>query len=106
MNLAGILEYSARFFPERTAAISQGREISYASLNEEANRVASGLAALNTRSGDSVAICMPNGITWIAVYFAILKTGATAVTLFSGLSEAELNQLLDDSQAGYKTKIR
>ncbi len=98
MNLAGILEYSARFFPERTAAISQGREISYAFLNEEANRVASGLARLNIRPGDNVAICQPNGITWIAAYFGILKTGATAVTLFSGLSEAELNQLLDDGR--------
>ena len=40
MNLARNLEVSAFYFPKRIAVSENGEEISYALLNERANRVA------------------------------------------------------------------
>jgi len=94
MNLARNLEQSAHFFPARPAVSEGGRILTYARLNEEANRIATGLIAQGISPGDLVALCAPNSGDWIASYFGIIKTGATAVTLSSLLTGDELSNLI------------
>jgi len=98
MNLARNLEMSAYFFPLRPAIREGGREITYAQLNVEANRIATGLIALGVVPGDLVALCAPNSAGWIAAYFGIIKTGASAVTLSSLLTPDELSNLLSHAR--------
>ena len=43
LNLAMLLEDSAREVPERTAIVCEGTRLSYAELNASANQVAHGL---------------------------------------------------------------
>ena len=81
MNLAENLERSAYYFPDRLAILQEDRKISYLEFNKEANRVATALIGLGVQRGDFVALCAPNSIEWLAFYFGVLKTGATAVTL-------------------------
>ena len=94
MNLAKNLESSAYFFPERPAVSEDGVEITYAQLNERANRIATGLIKMGVKPGDLVAMCTPNSAHWIAVYFGIIKTGAVAVTLSGPLTGEELTNLV------------
>lgn len=94
MNLARNLEQSAHFFPTRPAVREQGRILTYAELNEEANRIATGLLAEGISPGDLVGLCAPNSSDWIASYFGIIKTGAIAVTLSSLLTGDELANLI------------
>ncbi len=98
MNVSGNLERSAFFFPQ-SPALSQGkREISYHSLNESANRVATFLIQQGVNPGDFIGLCAPNSIEWIMFYFGVLKTGAVAVTFSSLLQENELQLLVDHSR--------
>ena len=81
MNLANNLESSAFHFPDRPAVRNGDTEISYRQLNDRTNRVATGLIKLGIRPGDRIGLCAPNSIDWIAFYFAVIKTGAVAITL-------------------------
>jgi long-chain acyl-CoA synthetase len=98
MNLAGNLEESAFYFPNRPAIIEGERQTSYLEFNQESNRVATALISLGVRMGDHVALCAPNSSRWLAFYFGVLKTGATALTLPGTLTQNELTRLLDDAR--------
>lgn len=94
MNLARNLENSAYFFPNRPAISEAGVEITYAQLNDQANRIATGLIKMGVKPGELVALCAPNSAEWIAVYFGIIKTGAAAITLAGTLTGDELTNLV------------
>jgi long-chain acyl-CoA synthetase len=96
MNLAHNLERSAFYFPERTAVIDGGREVSYAEFERESRRVAGALAAAGIRPGDAVALCAGNSYRWLAVYFGVIRAGASAVTCSHLLAAGELNRVLAD----------
>ncbi len=81
MNLAQNLEASAFLFPDRPAIRERGMEMTYAHLNDRANRVATGLIKMGVKPGDHVGLCALNSADWISFYFGVLKTGAVAVTL-------------------------
>ena len=51
MNIAHNLEASAFFFPDRPALRQAGSELTYAQLNHEANRIATGLIRLGVKPG-------------------------------------------------------
>ncbi len=93
MNVSTNLEKSAFFFPDRPAVSEDGLEISYARLNEQANRVATVLLRLGIKSGDHLGLCAPNSPDWLVFYFGVLKAGAVAVTLSSLLSQDEFRLL-------------
>jgi long-chain acyl-CoA synthetase len=101
MNLAQNLESSAFFFPKRPATSEAGTVTSYAELNEQANRIATGLIKTGVKPGDLVAMCLPNATEWIAIYFGIIKTGAVAVTLASSLTGDELTNLVRHANPRY-----
>ncbi len=94
MNIATNLEQSALFFPGRAAVREGGREMTYAELNERANRVATGLIKMGLEPGQFVALCAPNSAEWIVFYFGVLKAGGVAVTLSAQLMGDELRNLV------------
>jgi len=98
MNVATNLEVSARYFPNNPAISYEGKEITYAQFNEEANRVATALIKLGIKPGDHVGICAPNSMEWLIFYFGILKIGAVAITIGSLLSPDEIRLLLNHSK--------
>ncbi len=98
MNLANNLETSASFFPDRSAVCENDLKMTYAQLNDQANRVATGLIKMGIKAGDHVGLCAPNSAEWIIFYFGVLKAGAVAVTLSSLLSSEELTLLIDHAR--------
>ena len=97
MNISVILDNSALIFPDRPAVSQNGQEISYSQFML-ADRVAFGLVRLGIVPGEFIAICAPNSIEWIAVYFGAIKAGAVVVTLPGLLQATELRQLIDASK--------
>ena len=98
MNLARILEDSARFYPDHTAIIENQRIYTYSEFNTYASRIASALSDYGVKPGDYIGICAPNSYSWLAFYFGTLKCGAVAVT-FSHLStKNEIEKILIDSK--------
>ncbi|MCB2227970.1 MAG: AMP-binding protein [Desulfarculaceae bacterium] len=90
MNLACNLERSALFFPDNPAVIQGDHSVTYAQLDRRAGRLATALAGLGLKAGDRIALCAPNSVEWLYVYFGALKLGAVAVTLSNQLSPKEL----------------
>ncbi|MBN2310894.1 MAG: long-chain fatty acid--CoA ligase [Candidatus Hydrogenedentes bacterium] len=99
LNLATLLESSAREFPGRTAVVLDPFRLSYAEVDALAAQVASGLRAAGIHRGDKVALCCPNIPYFPIVYYGILKAGAVVVPINVLLKRRELAFLLEDSDA-------
>ncbi|MBB6236821.1 long-chain acyl-CoA synthetase [Pedobacter sp. AK013] len=98
-NLSLILEDSAKRFAHQPAISAEGRTISYAGLNQLANRVANGLKSIGIVPGDKVAMSCPNIPEFAAIYYGVLKTGAIIVPFNILLKADEITYHLNDSKA-------
>jgi long-chain acyl-CoA synthetase len=99
LNLAFLLEQSARRFPTKTAIILDEHRLSYAELNGAANKIANALADLGVERGDKVALMLPNTPHFPIAYYGVLKLGATAVPLNVLFKQNEILYHLEDSDA-------
>jgi len=99
LNLAAVLEHSARLTPDRVAITFANQQITYAELDARACQAAGALRALGIAAGDRVALSCPN-VPWFPVgYFGILKAGAAVVPLNVLLKPREIAYHLRDSGA-------
>ena len=99
INLAVLLEDSAREAPGRTAIIFNDIKLPYAAVNAAANQIANGLVGLGIKPGDKVALTCPNLPFFPLVYYGILKAGAVVVPLNVLLKGREIAYHLQDSDA-------
>ncbi|WP_406497271.1 long-chain fatty acid--CoA ligase [Streptomyces sp. NBC_01604] len=99
LNLAVLLEDTARARPDHTALVLGKERWTYGELNAAANRVAAALVARGIGDGDRVALSCPNLPYFPVVYYGILKAGASVVPLNTLLTEREVAYHLRDSRA-------
>jgi long-chain acyl-CoA synthetase len=99
LNLAILLELSARRDPGKVALILDDMKLRYAEVNGAANKIANGLVKLGVGPGDKVALMLPNTPHFVICYYAILKLGATVVPLNVLFKRHEVEYHLDDSDA-------
>ncbi len=99
LNLAVLLEDSARECPDRIAVVCGDAKLTYAAVEAKANQVANALAAIGIGRGDKVALSCPNLPYFPIIYYGILKTGATVVPLNILLKEREIAYHLSNSDA-------
>ena len=99
LNLAVLLEESAKERPEKPALVIGGREISYSALRDGAKSFAGALSSMGVGPGDRVAIMIPNVPQFVVAYYGILATGASVVPLNVLLKGPEITYHLDDSDA-------
>jgi long-chain acyl-CoA synthetase len=99
MNVAHILSNATTLFPDKTALIFEGRQITYGELDRAVNRLASAMKAHGISPGDRVALYLPNIPEFAICYYATLKLGAIAVSVNPMLKTYELTYVLNDSGA-------
>ena len=99
LNLSAILVQHTRRRPDAEAVVCGDKRLTYAQLNGWANQVANALATAGIGRGDHVALLCPNLPFFPAIYFGILKTGATVVPLNVLLKPREIAYHLRDSDA-------
>jgi len=99
LNLAMLLEQSARRDPGKVAVALDDYRLRYAELNGAANKLANSLVQLGVQPGDKVALMLPNTPHFPICYYAILKLGATVVPLNVLFKQSEVQYHLDDSDA-------
>jgi long-chain acyl-CoA synthetase len=99
LNLATVLEDSARSVPDRDAVVLGERRLTYAQVDAAANQVANLLVERGIEPGDRVALTCPNLPYFPIVYFGILKAGAVVVPLNVLLKAREIAYHLDDCGA-------
>jgi long-chain acyl-CoA synthetase len=99
LNLAMLLEMSARREPGKVAVILDDMKLRYAEINGAANKIANSLVQRGVKPGDKVAIMLPNTPHFVICYYAILKTGAVVVPLNVLFKRHEVEYHLKDSDA-------
>ena len=99
LNLAVLLEESAKEKPEKPALISGEHEMTYAELRDAAKRFANSLTGLGVEPGDKVALMLPNVSQFAIAYYGILSLGAIVVPLNVLLKGPEVAYHLGDSDA-------
>jgi fatty-acyl-CoA synthase len=97
--LHDLLETSARRYPDRTAIIYYGAEISYFEFWKQALQLAGALYGIGIRPGDRVALYLQNSPHFAISFFGILRAGAVVVPLNPMLKGPEFMGLLKDSGA-------
>jgi long-chain acyl-CoA synthetase len=91
------LEQAADQYPEQTAIIFFGREMTYRELDQAANQFAHALIGQGVKPGDRVAIHLPNCPQFVIVYYGALKAGAVVVACNPLYVARELAHQLCDS---------
>jgi len=77
--LPEMLEATVRDYPDNTALICQDYMMTYRELKDQVDRLAACLADMGIRKNDKVAVLLPNCISIVVAYYAILKAGGVAV---------------------------
>jgi long-chain acyl-CoA synthetase len=95
--LFGLLEASARKYPENPCTIFKGAVISFREMNEISDRLAAGLAALGIKKGDRVGLMMLNLPQFVISFFGIIKAGAIAVAINPLYSAREIIHQVNDA---------
>lgn len=84
-------------YPNRTALIFDGEEMTYESLRAETVDLANGLATLDVGEGDTVAVWLANRPEWVKLQLAASYLGAAIVAVNTRYRTHELEYMLDDA---------
>jgi amino acid adenylation domain-containing protein len=99
-----LFEFYAKMQPQAPAVVIQGETLSYAELNERANRLAHYLVENQLVQIDSlIGLCVERSMEMIVGIFAILKAGAAYVPLDPDYPNERLSYIIED--AALKTII-
>jgi long-chain acyl-CoA synthetase len=99
VNVAHLLEDSARHLADRPALVFGERSWRYADLDREAGRLAAGLARLGLRPGERVCLHLGNRPEFVLAYYACQKLGLTPVALNVVFKRDEIAYIVRDSEA-------
>ena len=96
-NLGDLFEAVAAAVPAREAVVAGEVRLSFAALDERANRLAAVLAERGVGPGDHVALAMRNGNEYLEGMLGAFKLRAVPVNVNTRYTIAELRYLLDDA---------
>ena len=92
-----LFEQQVNLNPQATALVFNGQSLTYAMLNERANRLAHHLIGLGVQPETRVAICVERSIAMIVGVLAILKAGGAYVPLDPAFASERLSEILTDA---------
>jgi 3-oxocholest-4-en-26-oate---CoA ligase len=98
-NMADVWEMAADAVPTREALLVGDRRLTYAELEERANRLANHLRSAGVGPGDHVALYLENCPEYLEAMLAAFKLRAVPVNVNYRYVAAELRYLLADSGA-------
>ncbi|MGY1919684.1 amino acid adenylation domain-containing protein [Pseudomonas tolaasii] len=96
-TLHGLFEAQVLRTPDALAVKAADRHLTYAELNERANRLAHHLRALGVQPDARVGICVERGLDMVIGLFAILKAGGGYVPLDPAYPQERIAYMLQDS---------
>ncbi|HYB06564.1 MAG TPA: long-chain fatty acid--CoA ligase [Nitrososphaerales archaeon] len=97
--LYAVLSDSARKYPNNIAIHYQGRDFTFAEVDDISSRFAGALLSLGVKRGDRVAIILGNVPQYVFAFFGTLKVGAIVVNNNPLYKEKELEHQLNDAGA-------
>jgi fatty-acyl-CoA synthase len=97
--VGALLDRCALVFPDKESTIFGDRRITWAQLNEEANKLAVGMMKLGVNRDDKVGLWMPNSVEWIVSWFALAKLGAVIIPMDTWYKPSEAEYILGHSDS-------
>jgi 3-oxocholest-4-en-26-oate---CoA ligase len=97
LNIADLAEHAIDAVPDRVALICGDEKLTYAQLEERANRLAHYLIDRGVRKDDKVGLYCRNRIEIVIAMLGIIKAGAILVNVNYRYVEGELRYLFDNS---------
>ncbi|MBK6669620.1 MAG: acyl-CoA synthetase [Actinobacteria bacterium] len=96
-NFADVWESVVDRVADRVALVCEGRELTYASIEERSNRLAHVLAESGVGPGDHVGVYLRNCPEYFEAMFACFKLRAVPININYRYVAGELRYLFDDS---------
>ncbi|HVC71737.1 MAG TPA: acyl-CoA synthetase [Acidimicrobiales bacterium] len=96
-NLADLFEAAVDAFADREYLVAEGRRLTYAQMDEQANRLAHHLAAQGVGPGDHVGIYALNSTEWVTTAWAVFKLRAVWVNINYRYVHDELRYLFTNA---------
>ena len=99
-NIAARLAQWADQKPESVALIEMrsGRQRTFKELEQESNRLASGLIQFGMKSGERVLLMVPYGIDFVTLTFSMFKAGLIPVLIDPGLGKKNVLKCIKQVQ--------
>jgi acyl-CoA synthetase (AMP-forming)/AMP-acid ligase II len=97
LNIADLAEHAIDAVPDRVALISADEQLTYAQLEEKANRLAHYLKDQGVKKDDKVGLYCRNRIEIVIAMLGIVKAGAILVNVNFRYVEGELKYLFENS---------
>lgn len=97
LNIADLAEHAIDAVPERVALICGDEKLTYAQLEEKANRLAHYLLEQGVKKDDKVGLYCRNRIEIVIAMLGIVKAGAILVNINYRYVEGELRYLFENS---------
>lgn len=99
MKLGTYLADSAARYPDKIAYVCDDERVTFAELEDRAERLYWALTRDGLAPGDRVAVYLPNGSAVVDAMAAIALAGAIIVPISTRLSSQEVQYILDDADA-------
>ncbi len=97
-TLPDLFEEQAARRPEATAVVFDGTELTYAELNERANRLARHLIGHGAGPETTVALVLPRSADAVVAMLAAVKTGAAYVPVDPRYPAERITHMLEDAR--------
>src|ERR1700728_5367763 len=97
LNIADLAEHAIDAVPDRVALICGDEQLTYAQLEEKANRLAHYLQERGVKKDDKVGLYCRNRIEIVIAMVGIVKAGAILVNINYRYVEGELRYLFENS---------
>jgi len=97
MLIGDISRHNARRYPAKAAVIYGDTVLTWAAVDERANRLATYLLGRGLAKGDRVAVCVRNSAEWPEITYGLAKAGLVLVPLNIRCTSAEIDYIVDDS---------
>jgi amino acid adenylation domain-containing protein len=85
--------------PDRIAAVFEGQEVSYATLNSRANQLAHFLLTAGASADRLVALCIERSIEMLVAIVGVLKSGGAYVPLDPAHPADRLSFMIEDTES-------
>ena len=95
---ANSLGRAQRYFPERTALVSDGARWTFRELHERVARTVGALTRHGFKAGDRIALLLPNEPDYVELVYACAWLGIIAIPLNTRLSPKEIDGVLADAE--------
>ncbi len=99
MTLGEFITNCSEMYKDKTAIVDGDTRLSYKELDKLSNKYANGLLKAGFKKGDKIVLQLPNCYEFIAISFAMFKTGIIPIMSLPAHRKNELKGIIEKSEA-------